>query len=169
MRTIAIGAVLVLAGCGPMTKPMVTRLPDESQKQVDSSWDNMLRPPNRLDRILLLDTILGYQLWQLGIDRLDLTSEKRYADGWIRMEVRFDREHPELDEFALTVLDKTGKQLRRERYSQEEVDERFQFLAGVCEAREGETPEDASRRTAIERRARKEEIAAATQPARAEP
>jgi hypothetical protein len=148
---------------------MVTRLPEEQQKEVDSAWDNMLRPPDRLDRVLLLDTILSSQLWQLGIDRLDLTSEKRYADGWIRMEVRFDREHPELDEFALTLLDKTGRQLRRERYTREEVDERFAFLAGGCDVMEGETPEEASRRTAFERRKRKEEIAAATQPADSEP
>ena len=41
--------VMVGAGCGPVTVPMVQRLPEDGQRQVDEIWQNMLTPPDRLD------------------------------------------------------------------------------------------------------------------------
>ena len=95
MRWMLPSMCLVVIGCGPMSKPMVVRLEEESQTAIDGAWENMLTPVDRLDRILLLDTVLANQLHQLGVDHLHFVSEKEVAGGVLIMEVVFDREEPE--------------------------------------------------------------------------
>ena len=155
-----------------MTKPMVSRIEPERPKEVDNSWENMFTPPDRLDDLLLLDVILANRFYETGVDRLEMTSQKRVKDGWVTMEVGFDREHPELDEFVVTLVNGKGIELRRERYTREEVDARFEFLSlakgGVVVTPAGEdvqqTPEALEARR-VEVQARLEELCAATRPA----
>lgn len=129
LRWIAFMSLAVVsAGCGPMTQPMVQRLPEEAQHQVDDVWDNLLQPPDRLDRTTLLDALTLYQLFQVGIDRLNMTSEKDVLGGRVVMTVRFDRAHPCLDEFTVTYVNRHGREVRRERYSREEVEESLELL-----------------------------------------
>src|SRR6266571_3507808 len=75
---IAIAASLFAAGCGPMISPLTVRLDADQQKMVDGMWNNMLTPTDRLDRELLLDVLCQSWLFQIGVDRLHLTSEKGY-------------------------------------------------------------------------------------------
>ncbi len=105
----------LLTGCGPLFTPMTSRLTPDDQRQIDAIWDNMLTPVNRLDRQTLLDaTIVGW-LYQLGVDRLRLVSEKFLTHGKVVMEIDCDRASPDSDEFIVTVLDDRGQTLRRER------------------------------------------------------
>src|SRR5262245_35896706 len=53
--------VIVNVGCGPLATPMVVRLDAEDQAKVDDAWVNMFSPPNRLERELLLDTLISGQ------------------------------------------------------------------------------------------------------------
>jgi hypothetical protein len=163
MRNNAI-LLLILGGCGPLTQPMVERLPPEEQKHVDDAWQNMFSPPDRLDRTLLLDVLITQQAHQRGVDRLDLVSEKCVGKGRAVMTVRFDRQHPEFDEFTIAYLDDQGRELRRERYSSAEIQERIHLLfrPSIPESQ----PVDWQRYEEQEklRQARMNEIEAATQP-----
>lgn len=161
-------ACLVVIGCGPMSKPMVVRLEEKDQTFVDQAWGNMLTPVDRLDRILLLDTILVRQMHQTGIDRLHFVSRKDLPGGTVRMEVFFDRQNPEADVFAVTYVDRSGRALRSEKYTREEVDGRFEFLyLPYVDRSEGIDPAECEELEArkAEREARMREIKAATQPA----
>jgi hypothetical protein len=148
---------------------MVFRLEDVRQVEVTGSWENMLSPVDRLDRILLLDTVLAGQLHQMGVDRLLFVSRKYVRDGAVTMEVFFERDKPEFDLFTITYVDGTGRELRHEQYTREEVDGRWEFLfhdfsKGDCE----DTPEAQREKMAAlkaQREVRMEEIKAATQPA----
>lgn len=150
---------------------MVPRLAKEEQERVDSSWNNMFSPPGRLNRVLLLETILAHGFHQVGVDRLQLVSEKRLADGMVVMEVYFDRERPAFDTFTVTLYDAKGVERRRERYTREEVEHRCEALgrmATIAHVRADEV--DAERREEFEKQQvwcvrRLEQIAAATQPA----
>ncbi len=161
-----------LAGChGPLAKPMVDRLDVEQQQAVDDAWHNMFDPPQRLDPTLLLDVILAQQLHQAGVDSLHLVSEKRVGDGLVVMEVWYDRDEPAGDEFTLAYVDAEGDEIRRERYTRDEVEERFQFLFRpllVARSADADVPcpteEELAALQALQR-ARFEEIRAATQPA----
>jgi predicted small lipoprotein YifL len=159
---------ILLSGCkGPLGLPMVERLSDEQQQHVDEAWQNMLTPVDRLDRTLLLDSLLMNQFHHYGVDRLCMTSEKNVADGRVVMAVRYERSSPNLDEFELTYVDGEGNELRRERYTHEEVLRRFNYLwlGPVCAQR---SDGDASSEGIRWRRAayddRMKEIRAATQP-----
>ncbi|HUU85985.1 MAG TPA: hypothetical protein VM243_21015 [Phycisphaerae bacterium] len=163
-------ACLLVIGCGPMSKPMVSRLEEKDQALVDQAWSNMLTPVERLDRILLLDTILAHESHQIGIDRLHFVSGKDLPGGTVRMEVFFDRQSPEGDLFAVTYVDRSGRVLRSEKYTREEVDGRFEFLIQRppnVEEIEGIDPAECEqlKAQAAEHEARMREIKAATQPA----
>src|SRR5215510_5025931 len=99
MKWLAPFLVVSLTGCGPMTKPMVDRLDKDQQQAVDQVWDNLLTPVDRVNRTVLLDAIVHYNIFQLGVDRLHLAAEKETKAGLVVMQVRFDRTRPEWDEF----------------------------------------------------------------------
>jgi hypothetical protein len=169
MRSATFIVFAFLAGCGPLNAPMVQRLSEEEQQQIEDSWRNMLTPPDRLDRTLLLDTVITYQLHQLGVDFLRMTSEKQVEGGLVVMEVRYDRSDPAFDEFEIALVDSEGYEIRRERYTHEEVRERFEYVHGPivrwCSEDEEEPSEEEIQRLAAEHEARMLEIYAATQPA----
>ncbi|MFH1748000.1 MAG: hypothetical protein ABIG44_13275 [Planctomycetota bacterium] len=167
MRFMIIAACLLVTGChGPLSKPMVDRLDDETQQKVDGVWLNMFTTPDNLDRTLLLDVILSGQLHQYGVDHLRLVSEKYVGDGLVVMEVRFDREDPAFDEFSVSYIDSMGHEIRRERFAREEVEGELYFLFSpeeVTDDMDAETRMTTELRIA-EREARFEEIQAILAP-----
>ena len=156
---------IVLTGCGPMFLPATVPLSAEEQKQVDSMWDNLLSPVGRVNRQTLLDTILVYWLFQSGVDRLHMTSEKYFAHGKAVMEIDCDRPNPQTDQFSITVLDDRGRTIRRERYSRADIEKAAADLsvAGPTTQPFRETTEQRQHRQEQERRMRA--VVAATQPA----
>lgn len=166
MRVLLSTICLFAVGCGPLTKPMVDRLDEETQQKVDDAWVNMLTPPERLDRTLLLDVILSGQLHQFGVDYLRLVSEKHIGLGLVVMEVRYDREDPAFDEFTVTYLDSEGYEVRRERFTREDVEERIDFLFSPILLSEDMDPElrQEMELLAAEREARQEVIEAVLAP-----
>lgn len=171
IRAITIASLIApLVGCGPLVTPMVVRLTEENQARVDESWVNMFSPPQRLDRTLLLDTLVMNQMHERGVDELRLVSKKRVGDALVVMEVDFNRLEPDFDAFTVTYINAPGMEARRERYTFDEVRERLQFLARDDEvlAEPGLT-EEQLQQLALEsqarRAARMKEIEAATQPA----
>ena len=167
MRLMLVAICLLPVGChGPLTKPMVDRLDEETQEKVDDAWLNMFTPSDRLDRTLLLDVILSGQLHQYGVDYLRLISEKHVGDGLVVMEVRYDREDPAFDEFSVSYVGAEGYETRRERFTREEVEEEIRFLFASEEVTDDM---DADTRAAVElriaeREARMEEIQAVLTP-----
>lgn len=125
MYRLACVLLVSLTGCGPLMFPMVERLSDKDQAQVDDAWKNMFDPPDRLGRELLLDVLIHMNLYQHGIDRLTLVSEKEVGDARVVMSIRFDRTHPGFDEFVISYVDAHGQELRRERYTTGEIEERL--------------------------------------------
>lgn len=124
-----VAMTLPATGChGPLTKPMVDRLDDQTQAKVDDAWSNLFAPPDRLERTLLLDAIISAQLYQLGVDSLHMISEKRVGDGLVMMEVQYCRDFPALDEFSVTCVDHAGMEVRRERFTRADVQDRIEFL-----------------------------------------
>jgi len=115
-------------GCvsGPLPVPMVERLPEKEQLDVDSAWSNMLAPPERLDREVLLDVLLAYSFHHTGVDTVGFISTKRVNDGEVSMQVFFDRHHPETDSYILSFKDANGTLRRFERYTPDEVKARYQ-------------------------------------------
>ncbi|HPD29160.1 MAG TPA: hypothetical protein PLL20_04140 [Phycisphaerae bacterium] len=174
MRNVSVILILGVLGCeGPLTVPAVERLEPEGQKTVDESWLNMLSPPERLDRSLLLDTVLTNHFHQRGVDRLNLTSEKDVWGGRVIMTVYYDRAHPAFDSFTVAYIDAQGRERRRERYTFEEVKGRVAELVGTASepgAQPAATPEEIERQRKAEeemanRLARQILIRAATRPA----
>lgn len=170
MRRVLPLVLVIIGACGPMTKPMVDRLEDKHQAAVDEAWENMLSPVDRLDRMLLLDTVIASGMFQLGVDRLHLVSEKALSAGVVCMEILYDRDDLDSAVFSIAYADPTGRVLRREEYGRDEVNDRFELLSGLAEARcdPDETVEARRERRAAlaaERKARMEEIRAATHPA----
>ncbi|MGQ9651695.1 MAG: hypothetical protein ACUVXJ_16450 [Phycisphaerae bacterium] len=174
MRNALLMLILVMLGCeGPLTVPAVERLEPENQKTVDQSWLNMLSPPERLDRSLLLDTVLTNDFHQRGVDRLNLTSEKDVWGGRLIMTVYYDRACPAFDSFTVAYIDAHGRESRRERYTFEEVKGRVaELLAPVSEpgTRPASTPEEIERQRKADEEmanqlARQILIRAATRPA----
>jgi hypothetical protein len=119
---------LCASSCGPMFLPMSTRLDPEDQHQIDSMWDNILTPVKRVGHDTLLDTLLVYWLYQIGVDRLHLVSEKYLARGKVVMEADCDRASPDTDQFTITVFDNRGRTLRRERYARHEIEQHAKAL-----------------------------------------
>jgi hypothetical protein len=165
-------SVLCLAclGCGPMLVPMVPRLCEKQQKDVDDAWNNMFSPPGRLGRTLLLDVVLSHWYYQYGVDRLHLISEKRVGGGLVVMEIYFDQARPALDAFTVTYYDKDGVERRRERYSRADIEHRNEAIGRAETIAHARTDEmDAEHREEFQSCQRKciawlEEIRAATQP-----
>jgi hypothetical protein len=93
------------------------------------AWNNMLTPVNRVDHQTLLDTLVMYWMYQMGVDRLHLVSEKYLRQGKAVMEIDCDRANPLADQFTVTVLDDHGRTLRRERYSRTEVEQSVEILS----------------------------------------
>jgi hypothetical protein len=125
MRNGWILLILGVFGCqGPLTLPVVERLEPEGQNTVDQSWLNMLSPPERLERSLLLDVLVTNYFYERGVDRLNLTSEKDVWGGRVVMTVYYDRAHPTFDNFTVAYIDAQGHERRRERYTFEEVKDR---------------------------------------------
>jgi hypothetical protein len=152
-----------LLGCaGVLTAPMVTRLPDDAQAEVDNAWQNMFSPPTRLDRGLLLDTLLRHQLHQLGVDELRFVSKKHVGDALVVMEVDYNRLDPSFDAFTVTYISAPGLEIRRERYTFEEIEGRMNFFWSVP-AEQGTEPDLAEHAQNVQ--ARLLEVKAATQPA----
>lgn len=165
MRAMVLLLILV-GGCGPLSTPMVERLETETQAHLNSAWENMMSPPDRLERTLLLDTLISLQAHQRGVDRLDLVSHKQVGAGVAIMTVRYDRLHPEFDEFTIAFIDGKGCEQRRERYSSTEILERIHFLYGHdCGHSEAERASETHRERRASVEARLAEIKAATQPA----
>ena len=135
-------------GCRPMTAPMPARLEPESQTKVDDAWEKALAPVDRLDHGLLLDTLVGVGAYQNGVDKLHFRSEKRYSGGLVVMEIHFDRSKPAEDRFEVTVLNKEGNAIRRERYTREEVETTERDLFDKRTAGQAEAPEIAAKRQA---------------------
>src|SRR5262245_63985807 len=105
-----------------MTTPMAPRLADDQQKQIDASWNSALTPINKLDRQAVVDLMVLRYAFEVGVDRLKLNSEKDLAMGKALMAIHIDRSKPAADRFEFKVLDKTGRELRSERYTRAEVE-----------------------------------------------
>jgi len=74
MHRILLLGVLIAAGCGPLDRPMPTRLDDEGQKEVDAAWNSALAPVGKYDRQRWLDALEGCQAYQVGVDTLTFRS-----------------------------------------------------------------------------------------------
>lgn len=122
-RTLLIALVgFILLGCqGPLTAPAFRRLAPEEQAQVDRMWNNMLATPDRLDRNLLLDVMLAYELHQYGVDRATYHAEKDYAGGVVLMDIKYDRQKPLDDWFFVEIRDRANHTVRKEHYSGDEI------------------------------------------------
>jgi|HubBroStandDraft_1064217.scaffolds.fasta_scaffold486025_1 hypothetical protein len=120
-RLLLLCLFLPLTGCGPMLFPGFNRLDDKTQAQVNQEWNNMLNPTDRLDRELLLDTIMMFQLHEEGVDRGAFHSEKDFDGGTVLMDVNYDRANEKSGWFDITIKDKSGQIVRSEHYSEYEV------------------------------------------------
>ena len=122
MKYLFISLCMFVGGCGHMFFPAAQRLSPEDQAKVDQMWNNMLAPPERVDRELLLDVVEAFELHTAGIDRLKLECEKDFTGGTVHMIVDFNRPRPpEDDRFIIMIRDPKGHLLRKETYSSEEV------------------------------------------------
>jgi hypothetical protein len=161
--------LILLGGCGPLAVPAVRRLEAPEQEQIDRSWNNMLSPPARLDRELLLDTVEAFQLHHFGVDRLHMQSQKRFDGGTVTMDVYFDRGRREVDAFWITIRNPRGRLLRVERYPSHEV---FAHAEDLGVSTSGERTRPTTRPSPNEQAAAQDaeserrfaRIAAATQP-----
>jgi hypothetical protein len=106
-----------------MQMPMPVRLGDDSQKDLDQSWNKALTPIERFDHPALLDAFLLTQAYQVGVDKLTFRSEKKVAMGRVVMEIEYDRLKPDEDRFEVKIYDLVGKLLREERYGRKEVED----------------------------------------------
>lgn len=133
MKILVILFCTAAAGCaGPTVYPAVQRLEPDEQALVDHMWNNMLNPVDRLDRELLLDVMLAYELHVYGIDRLKLDCEKDFDGGTIRIKLDYDRRRArEDDRLVVEIRDNKGNLLRREVYQNEEVLSHFKQITGV--------------------------------------
>ena len=127
------GIAVLAVGCGPMLLPMTPRMSDQSQRMIDSAWNNMLTPVGRVDRQTLLDTMMTYWMHQYGVDRLHLVSEKSLLHGKAIMEIDCDSGSPQTDQFTVTVLDERGRTVRRERYSRSDIEQSAEMLWDVTD------------------------------------
>jgi len=169
-RILALVVLAFSAGChGPLTFPAVERLSPAEQAAIDQYWNNMLSPTDRLDRGLLLDVVMFYQLHEVGVDRLHMESQKDFAGGAVTMTIDFVRANdPASDRLTLEVKNRAGQSLRKETYSGAEVLAQFKDLSrpttNPTTRPDGrQTEDDAAREAWLEARMR--QISAATQPA----
>lgn len=120
-------ALFLALGCGPIPP----RLNPEAQKSIDEGWNRALTPHDLLSHQELLDMLIGMQVYHVGIDTLTFRAEKRFSGGMVLMEAAYDKNRPDDDRFVVTVLDQSGKVLRSDRYSRQEIDQTYSDLFGV--------------------------------------
>lgn len=128
VRTCLLLLAPIVAGCGPLDRPLPDRLDPQSQKKVDEAWVRAFAPVNRLDHQSLLDVLIGGRVYQLGVDSLELRSEKQFAGGRAVMEVHYERAKPDQDRFIISIFDDAGKLLRSERFDRKDVEATYRTL-----------------------------------------
>jgi hypothetical protein len=106
-----------------MQMPMPVRLGDDSQKDLDQSWDKAFTPVERFNHPTLLDAFLLTHAYQIGVDKLSFRSEKKVAVRTVVMTIEYDRLKPDEDRFEVKIYDLVGKLLREERYDRKEVED----------------------------------------------
>jgi hypothetical protein len=140
---------LCLSGCGPMLSPMTPRLEEKEQKEIDEAWARAFTPAEKLDRRTLLDAMLVYRAYEIGVDKLSFRSEKHFPRGLVVMEVAYDRARPTADEFSVKVFDLDGTLLRHERFNRKDVEDASRELVETLpEPKAGEDPELTRKREA---------------------
>ena len=165
-------SLIPIAGCQLGGTPMPVRLPEESQKHVNDAWNNALGPPARLDRDLLLDVMISYDMYWTGVDRVRATVEKDLSPGRVVMELQYDRNQPpETDAFTVTCFDQYNAVQRVEHFSRADIDARRSALNGgeltlIADPNNVTEEEKAAMQQQADRiRERQLQIIAATQPA----
>lgn len=155
----------LLAGCSPLMSPMFFRPSEESQKEIDRTWVNLMTPPNRADRQTLLDALTYFHLYSYGVDRATFRSEKIAGNLLVVMEVTYDHDRPRRDTFTVTAFDKQGNLVREEHYSREDVEKALGDIdvEAAATTMKAPTPEEIA--AAKERERRTQAVMAATQPA----
>jgi hypothetical protein len=114
--------LMIIAGCGPLSVPMVHRPDAKDQEKIDRAWNRALTPVDKLSRQDWLDLFVGAQAYQQGVDKLHFRSEKSFKGGRVVMEVHYDRAAPAADLFRVQVFDTDGKLVRKEDYSRKDVE-----------------------------------------------
>ena len=122
LLSIVLCFVILLSGCCPLNTPMVVRLDDDSQKEINEAWNNLLNPIDRADRQLLLDVLIAYQMYHFGVDTFELRAVKRFNSGTVVMQIYYDRNDPVYDRFVIEIFDPNWVLLRRESYNRQEVE-----------------------------------------------
>lgn len=107
---------------------MPVRFNEEGQQEVEAKWNQVFTPPDRLDRQGLLDAFLVSQAYQVGVDRLVLRSEKKFAHGRVEMEINYERLKPDEDRFEVRIFDENDGLVRQERYTRADVERTEQEL-----------------------------------------
>lgn len=139
----ACALTLTFLGCGPMQTPLPQRLEPDVQRDLDASWNKAFSPVGRFDHQSLLDIMVGFHAYQLGVDTLTFRSEKSIASGKVVMEVHYERTKPDADRFDVAFLDLAGKVVRTERFTRSEIEETVQLLRAPHNG--NEPPEAAAR------------------------
>jgi hypothetical protein len=111
---------------------MPVRLEDEDQLSINKSWEKVLLPVDRFDNQALLDILLVTNAYQIGVDKLEFRSEKKFSGGIVVMEIRYDRLLPEKDRFEVKILNSDGKLVRQETYDRKQIDQTDQDLSVDC-------------------------------------
>lgn len=122
MRTLLLLLALALPGCGPILTPMIPRLTEEQQSQVDQMWQNLLTPPTRVSHETLLDVLMNHMLYSFGTDRATYRAEKVVRNHLVLMEITFDRHRPNFDRFTVAVHGPDGSLLRQDHYSRQDIE-----------------------------------------------
>src|SRR5437764_10232184 len=119
--SLAFGALMLFSlSCGPLERPMPTRLDNENQLQIDEAWNRALSPITKHNHQALLDLMVMTAAYEIGVDELFLRSTKRYQAGLVVMELHYNRLIPENDRFVVQIFDPEGKLLRQENYDRAE-------------------------------------------------
>jgi hypothetical protein len=126
---IVCSGLAMAAACGPLSAPLPRRLTPDRQRDVDEAWDRALSPVTKYDRVTWLDVLIVRQPYEVGVDKFEFKSEKRFSGGVVEMESRFDRNKPDEDLFVVTVKDGKGAVMRRERYTRQEIEQAREDLA----------------------------------------
>lgn len=144
-------ALAFLPGCSFLDgKPMPERLSEEAQARCDYGWEYFVANQPVVEHATLLDTMLMRQVWHRGVDRLYLRSEKQAGDVLVVMETRFERIRPDGDDFSVTLFDTSGRTLRAERFTRQEIEAAIELVGtpSVEDVLPDETPEEYEARMA---------------------
>src|SRR5215217_3413535 len=98
---IVCSGLAMAAACGPLSAPLPRRLTPDRQQDVDEAWDRALSPVTKYDRVTWLDVLIVRQPYEVGVDKFEFKSEKRFSGGVVEMESRFDRTKPDEDLFVV--------------------------------------------------------------------